>query len=99
MEPVLVSVPKKSRRGNVFNSVRCNYLRPDLSCSHAFCTQCISSHSPLCTQELYIFTQRSTVLHLSFLENQSFFTSANTVFVQSTLVELRRSDIKLYERL
>lgn len=99
MEPVLVSVPKKSRRGNIFNSVRCNYLRSDISCSHTFCTQCISSHTPLCTQELFIFTQRSTVLHLSFLENQSFFTPANTIFVQSTLIGLKKSDIKQYERL
>lgn len=99
MEPVIVSVPKKSRRGNIFNSVRCNYLRNDLPCYHSACNYCMSSFAPLKSETIYILSFDSLLTYFSFLENQDFLTPSNTVFPQSSFVYMKKIDIKLYDKM
>lgn len=99
MEALITLIPKKSRRGNIFNSVRCHYLRNDISCNHIHCTQCMSSENPLTSQTLYILNFSSLLKYFSFLDNQDFLNPENTIFLQSYLLSLKNYDIKLYEKL
>lgn len=99
MESVIVSAAKKSRRGNIFNSVRCHYLRTDITCGHQSCSHCISPSSDLCSTPIYILSSSSVLNYLSFLEGQSFFSSHNSIILHSTLVHLKKQDLKKHDRL
>ena len=99
MEAVITSVPKKSRRGNIFNSVRCHYLRNDIPCYHSSCIHCMNPFAPLKSEIFYILDYTSLLKYFSFLENQDFLTPENTIFLQGHLISLKKLDIKLYDKL
>ena len=103
MEGVLVALPKKTRRGNVFTAVKKHYLREDVPCGHSRCRSCQSvSEQPLTAPEVFILDAETLFKHVTVLEEQvqdPHLTCSNTVFLQSSLLSIKQKDSKLYLRI
>ncbi|CAG9321051.1 unnamed protein product [Blepharisma stoltei] len=102
MEPVVISTPKKTRRGNIFSSIKQHYLRHDVPCGYSSCIHCSNlMHAPLSDTNLYFFDLEALISHITVLEEQyqcPVLTNTNTLFLQSTLLELKVKDQNLYKR-
>lgn len=103
MEPVVVGIAKKTRRGNIYRSIKQHYLRNDIQCGYSTCIQCGAlNNPPLSSAEIYILDAPTLISHITVLEEQyqsPVLTPLNTLFLQSSLSYIKSHDQSLYKRL
>ncbi|KAG8182151.1 hypothetical protein JTE90_014561 [Oedothorax gibbosus] len=98
---------KKTKRGAVVKTVREHYLRDDILCGSAVCTECPepstcleavpSSKSELCSSPHYIVPDTNVVIHQIDVLGESAF--KNVVILQTVLEELRHRHSPAYNKL
>ncbi|GFV45059.1 exosome complex exonuclease RRP44 [Trichonephila clavipes] len=98
---------KKTKKGSVVKTVREHYLRDDIFCGSAICSECPetstnleafpSSFSDLCTNPHYIIPDSNVVIHQIDVLGETAF--KNVIILQTVLEELRHRHSPAYNRL
>ncbi|GFY68000.1 exosome complex exonuclease RRP44 [Trichonephila inaurata madagascariensis] len=98
---------KKTKKGSVVKTVREHYLRDDILCGSAICSECPEastnleafppSCSDLCTNPHYIIPDSNVVIHQIDVLGETAF--KNVIILQTVLEELRHRHSPAYNRL
>ncbi|CAL1288476.1 unnamed protein product [Larinioides sclopetarius] len=99
-------IVKKTKKGSVVKTVREHYLRDDILCGSAVCSECPetnacleavpTSHSDLCKKPHYIIPDTNVVIHQFDVLGESAF--KNVIILQTVLEELRHRHSPAYNR-